>query len=254
MSTLQAENLTYRVDSKLIVSEVCFQASSGEFLAVVGVNGAGKSTLLDLLAGLKRPTSGRILVDGKAFQNFTPSERASWICHLPQAVRADLPFTVEQIVRMGRYPRGDSWMESAADAAAVEAAMQRARCFEFRHRRFATLSGGERQRVLLAACLAQAARILLLDEPATYLDLGHQILCFELLRAEAHNGALCFAVTHDLNLALAHCDRLLVLDQGKLTADMTVAEAWSEPSWMSNFSERLRICRSPEGERWIGYG
>jgi len=115
------------------------------------------------------------------------------------------------------------------------------------------LSGGERQRVLLAACLAQNASILLLDEPSTFLDIEQQLHCFNVLRDEAKTGKLCIAVTHDLNLALTHCTRVLVLADGIVAHDLSATKAHDDDTWLRLFSARLRIGSTPAGTPWIWY-
>lgn len=250
---LHAAGLRFAYGEQTILEEVSFQAAGGEFVAVLGANGAGKSTLLDLLAGLRLPSAGSIAWRGIPLPELNPSQRARILCHLPQAVRADLPFRVEQLVLMGRYNQTSGWLESNEDAAIVEESLQRTDCLGLRHRRFATLSGGERQRVLLAACFAQKASILLMDEPSTFLDLHQQLHCFRMLREEADAGALCIAVTHDLNLAMAHCTRLIVLKEQRIGADLPVARAWQEPEWLQWFSPELRVERSSEGAPWVAY-
>ena len=126
-------------------------------------------------------------------------------------------------------------------------------CLEFRHRRVATLSGGERQRVLLAACLAQAPRLLLLDEPATFLDIDQQLQCFSLLREEASKDTACIAVTHDLNLALTFCSRIVVLADRTIAYNAPTAEASGRPEWLGLFSSRLQLTTSPSGQPWVCY-
>jgi iron complex transport system ATP-binding protein len=126
---------------------------------------------------------------------------------------------------MGRYPHTDRWFESDDDRGMVEDAMRRTDCWELRDRLVATLSGGERQRVLLAACLAQAAQILLLDEPSTHLDIDQQLQCFALLGEESRRGTACVAVTHDLNLALAFATRLIVIADGNVALNLPVDDA-----------------------------
>src|SRR5262249_37063969 len=159
--------------------------------------------LLDIIAGLRAPTSGAVLHDGRALHDRTPLERARVVAHLPQQLRAERSLDAESLVLMGRYAHHASrWFESDEDLAAAHAAMRRSDCLEFRRRSLGTLSGGERQRVFLAACLAQRAPIVLLDEPATYLDIDQQLRCFAALRQEADAGTACLAVTHDVNLAL----------------------------------------------------
>jgi iron complex transport system ATP-binding protein len=138
----------------------------------MGRNGVGKSTVLDLMAGIRSPSAGTVVLDGQPLNSWTATERARRVGHLPQVVRTELPFTVEQLVLMGRYPHADRWFESDGDRRAAERAMLTCECLMFRDRRVSTLSGGERQKVLLAACLAQEPALLLLDEPSTFLDVG----------------------------------------------------------------------------------
>ena len=222
-------------------------------MAVVGSNGAGKSTLLDLISGYRKATAGRVLVAGRPVTEYRARELARKVSHLPQAVHADLPFTAEQLVAMGRYPHTDKWFEREEDHRYIQAAMQRTNCWEWRQRGFATLSGGERQRVLLAACLAQEAEILLLDEPSTFLDIDQQLQCFSMLREEADGGRLCVAVTHDLNLAMSFCTRLVVLADGCVARDMPVARAAGDAEWLELFSARLRMGVTEAGAPWVWY-
>ncbi len=126
-------------------------------------------------------------------------------------------------------------------------------CLPFRARLFATLSGGEQQRVLLAACIAQHPRILLFDEPSTYLDVHQQLQCFSVLASLARKGALCIAVTHDLNLALTYASRILVLDHGELAADFPTQEAATRPAWLHRLSPNLHLTQTQEGRPWVHY-
>jgi iron complex transport system ATP-binding protein len=236
-----------------VLSGVSFQASAGEFIAVLGRNGAGKSTLLDIIAGLRQPTAGGVRVDGRPIGDWEPRALARRVGHLPQAVRSDLPFSVDELVLMGRYPHTDRWFESAADREAVARAMRRTSCSEFRSRPFHTLSGGERQRVLLAACLAQEPLLLLLDEPSTFLDVDQQLHCFSLLQEEAAGGATCIAVTHDINLALTYASRLVVLANQTIALDIPTSEAGRSSEWLGLFSSRLRVATAPSGRPWVSY-
>ena len=193
-----------------------------------------------------------VRVAGRRVGEWTARELARRVSHLPQAVHADLPFRAEELVAMGRYPHTDRWFESEEDHRLVRAAMERTACWEWRARGFATLSGGERQRVLLAACLAQEAEVLLLDEPSTFLDIAQQLECFSMLREEAAGGRLCVAVTHDLNLAMSFCTRLVVLAGGVVVRDMSVAAAAEDAGWLGLFSDRLRM--ETAGAPWVRYG
>ena len=152
-SLLAVSNVSYGYPGHPVLDSLTFSADGGEFLVLMGVNGAGKSTLLDIIAGLRTPDSGEVLVQGNPLQKLAPRERSRRISHLPQGTRNDLPFTVEQVVLMGRYAYADRWFESDEDRSYAEDAMKRMDCLQFRERFYSTLSGGEQQRVLLAKLL-----------------------------------------------------------------------------------------------------
>jgi iron complex transport system ATP-binding protein len=250
---LQIEDVAWTVDGRSVLSGVSFDVGAGELAVVMGRNGAGKSTLLDIVAGLRAPSRGTVRLNGRPSAEWDPGARARLVAHLPQIVRADLPFLAGELVLMGRYPHTDRWFESDDDRAAVEAAMRRTACWDLRDRIVQTLSGGERQRVLLAACFAQAPQLLLLDEPSTHLDLDQQLQCFSLLREESARGSACLAVTHDLNLALAYATRLIVIAEGRVAIDLPAGEAARRSDWLPLFSNRLTLSATPSGRAWVSY-
>ena len=250
---LRVHDVGWQVAGIRILQRVSFDVTHGEFVALMGRNGAGKSTLLDLVAGLRSPSEGVITLEGRSLREWSPGHLARTISHLPQMVHAEGAFSAEQLVLMGRYPHSGSWTESAGDRETAQRAMTRCGCLQFRQRRLSTLSGGERQRVLLAACLAQEPHLLLLDEPATFLDIEQQLQCFGMLREEADRGAACIAVTHDINLALTFCTRLLVLADKTVATDASVDAAVENPAWLGLFSSRLEVTRTPAGRPWVSY-
>lgn len=250
---LKLDQVSYSAGAHQILEAVGLEACGGEFIALMGINGAGKSTLMDLIAGLRAPLGGTIQIDGRTRADWPVRELACRVSHLPQFVSAELPFQAEQLIAMGRYPHSNDWHESEIDRLEVESAMRRTSCLQFRKRRLTTLSGGERQRVLLAACLAQKAELLLLDEPSTFLDVDQQLQCFALLRQESARNALCIAVTHDVNLALAHCTRILVLADKRVAADIAVRDAQTAPEWLKLFSSRLQMGATPTGRPWVWF-
>jgi iron complex transport system ATP-binding protein len=252
-ATVGARDLAWRAGRTTIVEHVTFDIRPGEFVSLMGRNGAGKSTVMDLLAGLRRPHAGAVLLDGRSVEEWPVVERARRIGHLPQMVRTQSPLRVEQIVMMGRYPHTDRWSESDADRQVVERAMRECGCLPFRHRRLSTLSGGERQRVLLAACLAQEPQLLLLDEPSTFLDVDQQLQSFAMLRARADEGTACIAVSHDLNLALAFSTRIIVLAGRTVARDMPAETARRSDDWLELFSSRLHRLALPDGRSWVAY-
>jgi iron complex transport system ATP-binding protein len=250
---LAVRDVSFGYPGHPILDAVNFSATSGEFVVLMGLNGAGKSTLLDIVAGLRRPDSGGVFFNGRSMLELPAKERARQISHLPQGTMHDAPFTVQQVVLMGRYPHADRWFESDEDRNYAIDAMVRMDCLQFQDRLYSTLSGGEQQRVLLAACIAQCPRVMLFDEPSTYLDVHQQLQCFSTLAALAREGALCVAITHDLNLAIAHSTRILILSGGKIAADFATEKAGAKPEWLSLLSADLRMCATPEGRPWVLY-
>jgi iron complex transport system ATP-binding protein len=224
-----------------VLAGVTAEIRAGEFTAVVGPNGAGKSTLLGVLAGLKPGYAGLARYGGREIRAWRRKEFAREVSFLPQAVSVEFPFTAEQVVLMGRTPHGDGWFESDEDHAAVRRAMEATDSADYRCRDFRSLSGGERQRVLLASALAQRPRALLLDEPATYLDLKHQIDLYALLRRLAREGLLVVAVTHDLNLAAHYADRVLMLHRGTLAGDGAPRDVITDAALKNVFSVTAAI-------------
>jgi ABC-type cobalamin/Fe3+-siderophores transport system ATPase subunit len=250
---LEVKDVGFSYGNCSVLDSITFSADAGEFLALVGRNGTGKSTILDIIAGFRKTETGSVMIAGRSQQLWALREMSKQVSHLPQSIHADLPFTAEQLVAMGRYPHTDRWFESEEDHGFIQQAMVRANCWGQRHRLFGSLSGGERQRVLLAACLAQDASILLLDEPSTFLDIEQQLQCFALLQEEAQRGKLCVAVTHDLNLALTYCTRLVVLEGGVVAHDIPTVKAHEKQDWLAVFSSRLSICSTPDRTPWIWY-
>jgi iron complex transport system ATP-binding protein len=248
-----ASDLAWRAGESVVVEGVTFDIRPGEFVALMGRNGTGKTTVMDLLAGLRRPDAGEIVLSGRPLEDWPAVERARRIGHLPQTVRTQSLMTVEQIVMMGRYPHLVRRGGSDADREIAERAMRDCDCLRFRHRRLSTLSGGERQRVLLAACIAQEPVLLLLDEPSTFLDVDQQLQSFATLRALVDHGAACLAVSHDLNLALTFCTRIIVLADHTIARDMAVGTATQSADWLELFSQRLHLLALPHGRSWVAY-
>lgn len=198
--------------------DASFRLPQNGLITIAGPNGAGKSTLLGILAGLRSPYLGSCTYDGREVRQWPRRDFARSVAFLPQSVRLEFPFTAEEVVLMGRTPYASGWFQTPEDRAAAEDAMATTDTLAFRARDFRTLSGGERQRVILASALTQRPRVLLLDEPATHLDLRHQLSLYRLLR-ELAKTLLVVAVTHDLNIALQFSDRVMLLADGRIAGD-----------------------------------
>lgn len=251
---LEARGLTLRWGARAVVDGVTLGLRAGEWAALVGPNGAGKSTLLSLLAGLRPPQLGQVLLQGRALGDWPARERATQLAWLAQAGEAEGDIACRDVVRLGRLPRQGLLGElDAADEAAVDAAMAETECAAFAARRLNELSGGERQRVLLARALAVHSPVLLLDEPTTHLDAPHQLTLLRSLRARAAAGAAVAAVLHDLTLAL-QADRVLVMAAGRLLADGAPGDPALHASLVEVFHGSVRIAPvAGEGgaARWV---
>jgi iron complex transport system ATP-binding protein len=200
------------------LNEASFEFPQNGLITIAGPNGAGKSTLLGILAGLRSPYQGSCTYSGQEVRQWPKREFARKVAFLPQSVRLEFPFTAEEVVLMGRTPYARGWFQTDEDRSAAEEAMTITDTQAFRGRDFRSLSGGEAQRVILASALTQRPEALLLDEPATHLDLRHQLSLYRLL-GELAKSLLVVAVTHDLNLALQFSHRVMVLEDGRIAGD-----------------------------------
>ncbi len=201
---------------RAILDGITFTAAEGEHISIVGPNGAGKSTLLKCLIRVCRPASGSILVFGKDLRAHAPKDLARLVAYVPQGDRSRAPFTVGEFVMMGRYPYLRAFSPPArTDREAVERALADTGMAAFAARSMRTLSGGECQKAFMAAALAQEPRILLLDEPTTFLDPGCQDEVAHLLvRIRRERGVTIAAVTHDINAATLASTRIIALAAG----------------------------------------
>ncbi len=192
--------------------------AAGEILGVIGPNSAGKTTLIRLLTKVLEPARGEIRLDGTPLTRLTRWELARHVAVVPQDIPPGLPFTVRQVVLMGRYPHAPRrFFETADDVAVAREAMALTGVEELADAPVESLSGGERQRVIMARALAQEPRLLVLDEPTAHLDLRYQVECVGLLRrVNRERGVTVLLVSHDLNLAGEVADRLLLLHEGRL--------------------------------------
>ncbi|WP_053207837.1 heme ABC transporter ATP-binding protein [Jiangella muralis] len=213
----EAAGVSVTLGGARVLDDVSVEARAGEVLALVGPNGAGKSTLLSALTGDVAVSAGTVTLDGATLTAWSATEAAMRRAVLLQQVRLSFPFTVAEVVEMGRAPWAGTPLEDGDDEA-VRSALAEADVASFAGRRFTSLSGGEQARVALARVLAQRTGVLLLDEPTAALDLRHQELVLGVARTRAAAGVAVVVVLHDLNLAAAHADRVAVLAGGRLVA------------------------------------
>jgi iron complex transport system ATP-binding protein len=214
--TLAARAVSWSAGGKLIVDGIDLEVGRGELLGLLGPNGSGKSSLLRLLAGVRKPGGGAVLLDGDPLQALPRRAVARRVALVEQQADTEVDLRVLDVIRLGRIPhRGVFGGDRTADDDAVALAVARTGLAERLEQPWRTLSGGERQRVQIARALAQDPRELLLDEPTNHLDIHHQL---ELLALVAALPVTSIVALHDLNLAAMFCDRLLVLRDGRAVA------------------------------------
>jgi iron complex transport system ATP-binding protein len=217
----EAEHLAYRYPyGPQAVRDISLTVAPASMTAIIGANGSGKSTLIRILAGLLRPASGRILLDGMALEKWQPRLRAREIAYMPQSTSAAFPFRALDVVLSGRTPHVARWsLETACDRDRAIEALENVDAAHLADRPITSLSGGERQMVVLARALAQEPRLLLLDEPATSLDLKHRAgLMRTLARLREQRGLSVVMITHDLQLTGSLFDRVIALRSGEVLA------------------------------------
>lgn len=200
-----------------VIRDLTFSVRSGEFFIIAGPNGSGKSTLLKTLAGLLRPNRGSILLYGRPLSSYGRRRLSHTVAHMPQTVSLDFPFTVAEVVLMGRSPYlGLFQLEGRLDLQKAYEAMERTHVTHLAKRPIDQLSGGERQRVFLAQALCQEPQLFLLDEPTAALDLAHQVHLMDLLEdLRGDKDITIIMVSHDINLAAMYGDTVLLLKDGR---------------------------------------
>ncbi len=245
---LAGSGLRVGYDQRTIIHELDLAIPDDSFTVIVGPNACGKSTLLRALARLLKPTQGHVLLDGQEITRFPSKEVAKRIGLLPQTSIAPDGISVIDLVSRGRYPHQSilkRW--SAADEAAVIAAMEATNVSELSGRLVDELSGGQRQRVWVAMALAQDTPLLLLDEPTTFLDITHQVELLDLFtRLNQEGGRTLVAVLHDLNQAARYATHLIAMRDGRVVAQGAPADIVTAELVEEVFGLRCRIIDDPE--------
>jgi ABC-type cobalamin/Fe3+-siderophores transport system ATPase subunit len=216
-AVIALRDVVFRYRTAPALDGVSFDLARGELLGIIGPNGSGKSTALRLMSGVLQPQAGSVLWRGRPLAAVRRAQLARELAVVPQDTRIEFPFSVTEVVLMGRAPHlGGFAFESARDLDAAVTAMRRTQTLHLAERTIHELSGGERQRVVLARALAQQPQVLLLDEPGAFLDIRHAVEIYDLLRDLRAEGLTIATVLHDLNLAALYCDRLALLQAGRL--------------------------------------
>jgi iron complex transport system ATP-binding protein len=241
--SIRAENLVWRIGAKTIVDDVSLIAKPGEMLGLLGPNGSGKTSLLRLLAGLKRPHSGQITLDGQNIDSIRRRKIAQRVAFIEQHATTNANLRVVDVVKLGRFPHRSMFSGwTGDDDAAVNEALDRTELTAKRNDSWQSLSGGEKQRAHLARALAQSPSELILDEPTNHLDVHHQI---SLLRLVSELSVTSIIALHDLNHAAMFCDRLLVMQAGKIVASGAPEEVLTRELLRDVFCVDAHVSRSP---------
>ena len=214
MVKVKVKNLGFNIDKKEILKDVSFEVPKGSFVGIIGPNGSGKSTLLKNIYRLYKPSSGSITLDNKDLLKMKDKDCAKEIAVLAQESNSQFDFTVEQIVKMGRYPYKSVFEDySKNDIQMVKDMLEKVGLNNYSHRSFSNLSGGEKQRTLIARALVQNTDFLILDEPTNHLDIGYQIQLMDLIKSL---NITTLSAIHDMNLASMYCDYLIVMKDGEI--------------------------------------
>jgi iron complex transport system ATP-binding protein len=248
-SLIEVDGVAFSYGSVAVLRDVSLRFGDGELVCVIGANGAGKSTLLRVIGGLLAPSGGSVRCFGGDPRTSPRQQLAQRLSYLPQIYQLAFPFTVSEVVLMGRYAhrsRGLLGLERQEDVDIAERAMERCDIGHLAGRRFDEISGGEQRRTLLAQAFCQRTEVVLLDEPTASLDPAHAIAVFEALRSERdERGATSIVVTHDLNLAARYGDRLILIHDELIVADGAPGDVLRSPEAGAAFGVTLHVDTLP---------
>jgi len=256
---LQATNITYSIGSKTILNRVSLQAKAGEILVIAGPNGAGKSTLLKTLSEKTKLEIGNVTINDKNVMQYAPKELARTRAVLSQSFSTGLPFQVEDVIMMGRYPHFNEY-PNEIDTTIVQEIIKELDIEHLATRTYATLSGGEQQRVQLGRVLAQiwkeetdsaGTKYLFLDEPVSSLDLYHQQTVLQMASRLAQSGYCIIAVLHDLNLISQFADHVLLLCQGHVEAYGSAAYVFTKERIKNVYGLDVHLIQDPVSEQLL---
>ncbi|MDD5491161.1 MAG: ABC transporter ATP-binding protein [bacterium] len=243
MAYLEVSDLNFSYQERLVLKNIHFSVEKGDFWGIIGPNGSGKSTLLKILARLLSSNTGIISLADLDLKHYSARALAKKLALVPEETAINFPFTVRELVLMGRSPYLSFWQPlTAADQIKADECMERTSIKNLSKRRVNELSSGERQRTFISQALAQEPDILLLDEPTAHLDINHQIEIFNVLKTlQKEQGLTIITVTHDLNLAALYCDTLLLLNEGNIFKQGTPAEVITAENIKNVYNTRVTV-------------
>ncbi len=219
MTAISIKDLCFSFDQQKVINNLTVNIDQGDFFGIIGPNGAGKTTLLKLIAGFLQPSQGEIKIFDRRLNLMSLTERAKTLSYVPQENFFYFDFSVLNVVLFGRHPYLKAMERpKKTDIDKAIAALEFTDVLEFKDRSILELSSGERQRVILARALASEPKILLLDEPTSFLDITHQVEIIKILKRLNQEGITIIFLSHDINLTSIACNRILLLSQGRMVA------------------------------------
>ena len=237
-------------ESNEIISDLNLKIESGQWVGVIGSNGSGKSTLLKGIAKIIPIKSGDLFLNGSSIRVLTTKNMAKLVSYLPQTLNSNLPLTVRELVALGRSPHKHFWEFdlNTNDLSIIDDALDLCDLKKYSNTALNSLSGGQCQRAYLALTIAQKTKIILLDEPTTFLDINFQIQMLDLIKnLKKQNKITIITVIHDINLALRYCDRLAIFKKGNLLTIDEPVKALSKEFIKEAFSVESLNFETPVG-------
>jgi iron complex transport system ATP-binding protein len=250
MQILDTENISLIFRDKLVLENISFSVTAGEFFVIIGPNGAGKTSLLKVLAGLQKTQHGSVTIKNRNITKYRRRNLSQIMAIVPQHIEVGFPFTVADTVIMGRTPHlGILGMEGKEDYLRAREAMEFTEVAHLAERKLYQLSGGELQRVIIARAICQQPEIILLDEPTTALDPAHQLKIMDLMeKFRREKGTTIIMVSHDLNLASMYGDRLLLLKEGSVVETGAPKSVLNKELLEKSYGCRMMVDESPLGQ------
>ena len=252
METLvKVDKLSGGYHKTVVIKDVSFDIKKGDFLGIIGPNGSGKSTLLRLMSRALRPYAGSIALEGKNIEGMDLKEFCRKVAFVPQDTLINFSFSVEEIVLMGRIPHLKRMQfEGKVDFSIAERALCLTDTLYIKGKAIDELSAGERQRVIIAKALAQEPILLFLDEPTSHLDIGHQVQILNLLKKlNKEQDLTVVMVMHDLNLASEYCNRIILLNEGRISKDGTPEEVLTYQNIETVYKTVVVVRKNPVSSR-----
>ena len=246
------KNFSTGYEGNLIISDLNFKIKSGEWIGIIGSNGSGKSTLLKGISKIIPIQSGDILLNNESIRALSTKEIAKIVSYLPQKINSNLPITVKELVSLGRSPHKYFWEFdlNKQDVSIINDALDLCNLNKYSNSLLSSLSGGQCQRAYLALTIAQKTKIVLLDEPTTFLDINFQLQMLDLIKnLNKKNNLTILSVIHDVNLAARYCDRLAVFKRGELIAIDEPIKALSREIIKEAFSVESSNVDTPVGKQ-----